>query len=360
MKNVKRILALVLIMIMALSVTGCIHKKNEIAVKIGDVEFTSAYYMCALLEAESAGRTEVSNALTEKGEYSADIDYSKQKIGDKKFETWVKDTAIDKLKEIAAWKLLCKENKIEADKEMIKNAESNVTFYWDYYGYSAYYGSNGVSKETYTEYIKDSVYKETYFEKLYGKDGKKEIAADKVKSTIYENYLIANVLEASYEENSTDAQKALLKTKFEEYAKWLRDGSKTFEEVYLTHNNQTAEDHKHDTESDEPAPKDPHASVLAFDKSLSYASGDYETAKALKVGEVKVIETEDKTGVKLILKQDITADAFYLTELDMDARHTMKDEEFEKEIKNYVKKLDADVSKYATSQFKVDKIVYPQ
>lgn len=359
MKNIKRILALMLIMVMALSVTGCIHKKDEIAVTIGDMEFTSAYYMCALLEANDAGMTEVNNALSESGETSTDIDYSKQKIGDKKFEDWVRDTAVEKLKEIAAWKLLCKENKFEADEEMLQNAESNVAFYWDYYGYSAYYESNGVSKNTYTQYIKDTVYKETYFEKLYGKDGKKEIAADKVKTTIYDNYLIANLLEESYQEGATDAQKALTKTKFEEYAKALQNKTQTFEQLYLTHNNQTAEDHKHETDSEEPTAKDPHASVLAFEDSLSYASSDYETAKAMAIGEAKVIENADGTGVKLIFKQDIKADEFYLTELDMDARHTLKDEEFEKEIEDYIKKLKADVSKYAISQFKLDKIVYP-
>ena len=44
MKNIKRIFALALVLVMALTVTAC-HKKDEIAVKIGDVEFTSAYYM---------------------------------------------------------------------------------------------------------------------------------------------------------------------------------------------------------------------------------------------------------------------------------------------------------------------------
>ena len=53
MKSVKRIIALVLGVLMAFSFTGCIHKKGEIAVKINGVEFTSAYYACALINAKT-------------------------------------------------------------------------------------------------------------------------------------------------------------------------------------------------------------------------------------------------------------------------------------------------------------------
>ena len=55
MRNIKRIIALALGLLMALSFAGC-HKKNEIAVTIGDVEFTSAYYMCALVNADSEAK----------------------------------------------------------------------------------------------------------------------------------------------------------------------------------------------------------------------------------------------------------------------------------------------------------------
>ena len=45
--------------------------------------------------------------------------------------------------------------------------------------------------------------------------------------------------------------------------------------------------------------------------------------------------------------------------LDNYARHSLKDEEFEKTVSDYVKDLKADVNKYAVSQFKVKKIVEP-
>ena len=63
MKNVKRVFALALVLVMALTVAAC-HQKDEVAVKIGDVEFTSAYYMCALINADSEAESKVQEELS--------------------------------------------------------------------------------------------------------------------------------------------------------------------------------------------------------------------------------------------------------------------------------------------------------
>ena len=43
----------------------------------------------------------------------------------------------------------------------------------------------------------------------------------------------------------------------------------------------------------------------------------------------------------------------------MTARHLIADEEYEKTLDEYAKKLTVDVNKYAVKQFKVKKIVEP-
>ena len=79
MKNFKRIIALALVFLMAVSFVGC-HKKNEIAVTVGDVEFTSAYYMCALINADSEAKTKVQEELSEDEQSSTtEIDYYSKK-----------------------------------------------------------------------------------------------------------------------------------------------------------------------------------------------------------------------------------------------------------------------------------------
>ena len=58
MKVIKKISALVLVCLLSLSAVGC-HKKNEIAVKADGFQFTSAYYMCALINAKAEAQNKV-------------------------------------------------------------------------------------------------------------------------------------------------------------------------------------------------------------------------------------------------------------------------------------------------------------
>ncbi|MEE1239519.1 MAG: hypothetical protein UHO61_06305 [Acutalibacteraceae bacterium] len=354
MKNFKRVFALALVLVMAITVAAC-HPKDEVAVKVGDIEFTSAYYMCALINADSEAKSKVEEELSE-DESADDIDYYSKKIDDKDFVTWVEDTALDYLKEIAAYKTLCKENELEISEEDAANAENNASYYWSSYGYSAYFEPNGVGEATYTQYMKDTYYSSLYFDFLYGEGGEKEIAADTVKTKMYENYLIANILEVSFS-NSEDDEITALKEKINGYAADLKSGKKTFGEVYKDYNGIT-DDTEEETESEEPHPKDEYATVLGSEDTY-YASEQYETLKAMATGEVKVIELDDDAGLVLAVKQDIAADSYYLDVLDISTRHLIADEEYEKDMKEYASKMDCDVNNYAVKQFKVKKIIEP-
>lgn len=372
MKNLKRILSVVLILVMVLSFAGC-HKKGEIAVKIGDVEFTSAYYMCALINADSEAKNLVYEGLSdEEKESDKAIDYYSKKVEDKEYVEWVEDKAMDYLKEIAAYKTLCKENKLDLDDEKKSELDMYANYYWQ--NYASYYEMNGVGQQTYTDYMKDSYYSEIYFEHIYGKDGEKEIKADEVKEKIYSSFIIADLLEASFTSEMQDADKTALKEQVDAYAKDLTDGKKTFEQVYNEYNKveETEEDHEgHDhasstssttaeTEEKEEVkePKDKYAKVIG-DEGTGYESDHYKTVKEMKTGEVKVIEVKD-TGYVLAVKQDITADEYYLENLDMTARHLLKDDEFKKTVEDYAKKLTPEVNDYAVKQFKVKKIKEPE
>ena len=361
MKNFKRLLSAALMLVMLLSFAGC-HKKNEVAVTVGDVEFTSAYYMCALVNADSEAKTLVNESL-EEDESSTDVDYFSKKVEGKDYVEWVEEKAMTTLKQVAAYKILCEENKLEPNEEDIANAEMYADYYWSNYGYSAYFEPNGVSKDTYTKYMTDSYFAETYFEFVYGKDGEKAIAADTIKTKMNENFIVADILNATYESDATDDDKTALKTKLDGYVTALNAGTKTFEQVYKEYNNVTDEEdtttETTDTESEELKPQDKYASILGAEDTV-YESEHYETVKAMATGEVKLIELEDKTGYVLAIKKDINADPYYLDTLDMTVRHLIADEEFEKTIEDYIKTLKVDVNSYAVKQFKVKKIKEPE
>ena len=333
MKNLKRILAAALVLAMALTAAAC-HPKDEIAVTVGDVEFTSAYYMCALINADSEAKSRVQEELSD-DESTTDIDYYSKKIDDKDYVTWVEDTAMDYLKKIAAYKTLCKDNELELDKEEAENAEYYASYYWSSYGYSAYFEPNGVGEKTYTQYMKDSYYSELYFEHLYGEDGEKEIAADEVKDTMYKNFIIADMLQASFS-GLEDDEITETKEQFDKYAEELKAGTKTFEEVYNDYNDIDEEEEDTDTSSDgsssssstessssdatssedtssdseeeeELEPLDSYASILGAEDTV-YESEHFDTVNKMATNEIQIIELDDDAGIILVVKKDIKAD----------------------------------------------------
>lgn len=363
MRLIKRIGAIICALAILMSFAGC-HKKGEIAITVGDVEFTSAYYMCALVMADSQAKNEVAEKLTDEEKTSGEVDYASKKIDGKKYKTWVKDTAIEELKKIAAYKTLCKQNKVELEKDITENAENYANYYWMSYGYQAILEPNGVSADTYKAYMMDAYYSSAYFEHVYGKGGEKEIAAADVESKLYENFEIVNIIEASFAELSEE-EVTNIKTTFNKYMEDLNAGNRTFEEIYKEHNKveDTEEEHNHEEEATdeekELEPLDKYASIIG-NKDTDYASEQFDTVKAMAVGEVKLVELEENAGIILFVKKDIKADPYYLENLDISVRHLIKGDEFDKEIEKFAKTLKLDENKYATGQFKVEKIVYPE
>jgi len=360
MKILKNILATLLISVMALSVIGC-HKKNEIAVTIDGFEFTSAYYMCALLNANGEAQNEVYSKLSAE-EQQKEVDFYSKKIDGKKYTDWVKDRAIETLKEIAAYKSLSKKAKLKLDDETINNAKFYASYYWASYGYQQYFEPNGVSEATYTNYMVDSYYSNLYFDHLYGKDGEKEIAAKKIETKLYDNFIIANMLEVTFSEE-TDKEKKEIKTKFEKYTEDLKNGKRSFEEIYKEYHkikDETKKDEtdKDKTESKEDKPLDQYATVLGA-SGTGYENDNYKTVKKMKTGEVKLIEKDDKAGYIIAVKKDIKADKYYLKNLDSTVRHMIADDEYQEFIQKTAKGLKAKINKYAVNQFKVKNIVEP-
>ena len=354
MDKIKKISALALVFVMIFCFTAC-HKKDEIAVKIGDVEFTSAYYMCALISSDSEAKAEVEEQLSE-DESTDDIDYYSLKIDGKKFVDWVEDRTIEKLKAVAYYKTLCKENGLELDEETVEQTESYISIYWNNYGYSQLFEPNGVSQQTFLQFNLDNEYSSLYFNFLYGKGGEKEIAEDALKTQLTDTFICADVLTVIFSEQTEEEMQAI-KTKLEGYEADLKNNRKTFEEVYIDYNGSEKEDSSSDTE--ETKPSDKYATILGPEDS-KFNFDYYDDVKEMAIGDVKLIEQENSGGYYLVVKKDISSDPYYLEYLDEDLRQIVGEEEFETETKAEYTKLEADIDKSAVSQFKVKKIKFPE
>jgi hypothetical protein len=231
-------------------------------------------------------------------------------------------------------------------------------YYWSSYGYASLFEPNGVSAATFKEYMKDSYYSDLYFQHIYGAEGEKAISADDVRNTISSKFALANILEVSFAEMQ-DADKTAAKDKFAAYEKELREGKRTFEEIYKEHNQIKDEEATETTDTQEKKPLDEYASLIG-NEDTNYASDRFEEIAALKVDEIKLITLEEDAGLLLVVKKDVIADPYYIESLDSDARYIIAGDGFEEDMKKAADKLDTKVNDYAVDRLKVKNITYPE
>ena len=364
MKIFKKIVSAALTVAMLLTLSAC-HGKDEVAVTIDGRDIKSALYLNALIDCDSEARSRVDEetaAETEKNETSEETktseetDYYSKTLDGLSFAEYVKTKAIERCKEYVFYQKLVDDKVISLTDDEKSEAEHSAEYYWTNYGYSYLYEANGVSLETYKNAFLYSYYSNAYFKSLYGEGGEKEVAKKDIKAHMLDNYALAYTLSATYEDDSTDEEKEALKTKLEGYAKRLKDGEE-FEKIYMEFNGLTEEDHTHSETED--GPKDEHATLLADkDSDSQFASEDFDEVYEMKVGNTKIIESEDGTGLTLYMRLDINSDAYYLTYLTDTILYELKEEEFDDFVAGKTEKYTVEENGFAINRFDVEDIDY--
>ncbi len=400
MKNIKRIAALLLALIMAFCLVAC-HPKEEIAVSSGDYKITSAMYSYFLVMADM----EAQNYVSENFDTTVEgFDYYKQEIEGKSYTDYVKDLALEHCVRAIAYQKLCADNGLTLDDETIANADYLAQYNWYYYGYNYGYQygygdflpQNGVSYETYAEAVKVNYYGDIYFKSIYDVGGEKEIAEEDIQTAFDENFAAVYLLSKSYTEDGLSDVKAEL----EKYKERLQNGE-DFETIYNEFNK--VEEDKDSTSSDstsssdassntassdntssdsnsltgssdstssdatsseekteeEAAPEDELIQIVASEEAESnYTFAKFADVKAMALDEVKLIEDSDSSMVYLVVKKDINADEYYRDNLNDDVLYLLKGDEFSETLEAYMDTLQYEVNKFAIGQFKVKNIYY--
>ena len=355
MKFTKRIIALIMVSLLILSFAAC-HKKGETAVKVGDIKFSSGYYACVLFFTDSSARTKVKEQLEEEGKSTDDIDYYSQKIDGKKYVDWVKEETLNSIKKRAAAKAYCKENKLELGDDEAQ-MKSYAEYYWDSYGYSEVLPENGVSKETLINYMVDSAYEDLYFTHIFGADGEKAISEKKLKNELSTNYALVDMIDVSFTDLGDEEKESKTK-QLEGYLTELKNNSRTFEEIYHEYNGETEETEETSDDSTD-KPLDSHATLIGNDKT-NLQNDYFDTIYKMKTGEVKIIDKTGDEGKILVVKKAVLDDPYYLKTYDSTLRHAIADEDFDKIVQDYLKKLDFKEYTSATGNFNVKKIYLPE
>lgn len=385
MKFTKRAVAALIAALLALTMVGC-HEAKEIVASYDDIEITGGMYLAMLLEADGAART----LADEQNEGDAQIkDYGDVQIkNDGKvvdYYDYVKDETKKLVRQYIATETLAKEYKVTLSDEDKAGLDAYVSYLWDSYGYGIMYEENGVNRTSYTEYMRNAGYlRGNLFEAIYGKEGKTPVTEEELKKYMNDNYCIANVITenlSNTDENGNtttlteDEAKDLLE-KLNTYADRLTKGDADFETIFHEHNESEHEkedtadaDNKTDdkeadkdteetTEETKEAPTKPldsHATLLS-NKETGNESANFDEIYKMKVGEVKVIESED--SYTLVVKSDINADPYYIYSLDESLRQQIKGDEFNNKLDEEGGKLDIKYNNGEISYLSPKKITY--
>jgi len=355
MAKFKKIICLATLLALIVTVFAGCHQQNEIAMTIGDIQIKSSTYLCALLQADMQARSTVNTNLKNAGESTDAVEYYKQTIEDTDYSTYVKNKAIDSLREYAAVLTKYQEGNMELDEDTLSTIEQYSKYYWDSYGYSKYYEPNGVSYETFKDFFAYSYKSSDYFTSIYGKDGTEPVAEDEVTTALYTNFQIVDELQGSLKDSSgtaiSDNDKAVLTAQMQAYADSFSNDGKSFETLYMEYNNTTE---GKETTTDGAA--DPYATIIGT-TGTSYESSMFDEVLAMEVGTAKVIT--DDSNITMVVKRDIKGDAYYADSLYNSAVAILKQDDYNTMITDFGAGLALDENTWATNRFKVKNIIYP-
>lgn len=379
MKLLKGTLAICLAIIMVFSLTAC-HKQGEIALTVGDVEISSGLYSYFLVSADG----EAKQLIDESEDYDSSVEnfnYLETTIEGVKFEEYVKNLAIEKCREYAAYEKKMAEAGTTLEKDELSSIESMVDFYWVTYGFEEIYNKNGVGYDTFLKATIHESMKTQYFNDLYSEGGERELSEADYQKAVDEHYAAMYYLQ--YDWGSTDDDtEAKAKEELQGYLDRLNNGEE-FSKLYEEYNDSSSSSSSSSTssstsstetsstvassntsssttssgsEESEPTVKDKYIAIVGDDKT-GYAFDYYSDIKAMNLDETKIISDTTNETVYLVIKKDINSDSYYRDVLlKTDIISVLKEEEFTKEMEEYANSLDAQINNYAVNQFKVKNV----
>ncbi len=356
MKNlIKRTVAFLLVTILIFSFAGC-HKPGEIAVTVGDEEFTSGFYACAFLAADNEAQQLVSEQATEQGITITSKNLYTQKIDGVVYSEWVKAKVQEIFKQMIAAKELCEKNVVNTA-EYLENAKASAKTDWQ--SNKEYFEKNGIGLESYQKFCAYQEYATAYFDYLYGEGGPEEVTEDVLNKYIKENYVYLNAISSDITA-MTEAQQQEQEKKYKGYKERIEKGE-NFGKIYAEVQGGTYTEDK----TDDGAFSNSYAMLWGSENTGSYESPFFADVKDLKKGEIKII-VNDKAieGYKymfLVYVGDILSEKnTNLDTIKTTAIDSMKGEEFLGKINEQSKNITLNENTKSTKQFKVENVYYPE
>lgn len=250
MKNIgKKLSALALCTVMACSAAGCTIGPGKWSYKtdISEISAGSWIYNTYQSYNEAVNKIQEANADNEDFDIQL-VDFTKEKIEDKIAVDWIFDDAKDKCISLLTVEKLAQDKNIVIDESQLKmTGDMYLQYYYNASeGSKEFYEKLGVSEDSFSESVTryGFIYQEL-FEKIYGKDGEKEVADADVQKYYADNYIsyyyIAYSLKTTDEDGNAvdldDEAKEKTTANFNKYRNMINNDKKTtsdIEEQYKT------------------------------------------------------------------------------------------------------------------------------
>ncbi len=366
MKNFSKILCVVLALVVAISAASCslspqsAYEKDDIKLPIG----VYVYYMYnAYTSAQGfAQKSDLYDAST--GKYDGKKSFLKMEITDDDGNTavaedWIKDKAQERTKEAVAINTKFNQLGCTIDQTELDNTKTYYKSYWDQ-SYAAQLEPFGISFDSFFMAGYEIPVKESEaFKAEYGTGGPSAVSDEELTKYFTENYtsykyFSANLFTSETAETTdasaeTTAQSVALPEDqiadymkdFQDYASTLSSGG-SFDDVKKSYMDKYAVEEEPATENVEIIPDDTEDEIL-------------KTIKDMKDGQAMTLEVgEDETSKQLYLiyREPIENQVAKYTDPEQEkdtVLSSMKQEDFEKLLKDLVEELNVTLSSACNS-----------
>ena len=198
MKNIgKKISALALSAVLACAASGCTFGPGKWSYKTDVSEISAGSWIYNTYQSYNEAMNKIQEANKDNEDFDAQlIDFKKEKIEDKVAIDWIFDDAKDKCISLLTVEKLAQDKNLVIDESQMKmTGDMYLQYYYNASDESkAFYERLGVSEDSFSESVTryGFIYQEL-FEKIYGKDGEKELAKAK-RLIVYSLVALASLM----------------------------------------------------------------------------------------------------------------------------------------------------------------------
>ncbi len=343
----KKFLAVLLCLILTLSAVSCGEDTNWIAKKDGET-VPAGIYLYYLITAKSEAQSKIDK----------DADLFKSQVEGKDAETWIKDRALELVKQHVAVEDVFEENKLKLSQDDTDYLDYYAEYMWYYLEQN--YLDSGISKASMTEVLYNTSKYEAVFEYLYGKDGPKAIPQEELDKYFTENAARIHAITFSIvdKDNKTLTGDALkeVEDKANSYYERLKNGEDilVLADEYHASLEETTEEttSSEETTDTEPDPNRHQAIIIKSNSSLK----EENTKKLFELKYGENVMFTDASQIVIAVRLDMLEDKDACENYTPTAMSELKGEEYEEYVKELTSKVELEVNEKAVNRYSPKKV----